>query len=492
MKWRISVGKQLSKQQQKAQIVPFLQDGQYYYNKGLKAYREQNFQKASKYLQRAVELDPKDSIKLSQLATIYTDMGNYSQSNELLLTILDEVDKDLTECHYFMANNYAHLGLFQEAYKCATEYANKEPFGEFIEENEDLIDLLTMEDDGEDPFLKDPDDLILKQDAAKTLLENSQFDDAILLLEEIVVEYPEFWSAHNNLSLAYFYVGEVDKAKEYLHIVLEQNPGNLHAYCNLLVFHYYERQDEKVAELAKTLSTVYPLLYEHRYKLGATFALVGYYPLAYKWLRSLHKQGFEGDDTFYYWLSHAAYFTGHVAFSEQMWERVLKENKDKAGSEPWNVDSLDDQRVQNMTLEERLYGIFLAAEMNNYDQINNYKVSTVPQSQLEKEFIKLVLSKDFRSSNEVTSLYHIVKELFVHCEQDEMMLFSLQILGHAYNNDQTLKNHLGWAAALDYVWKNKKNKSISQATVADMYDVSVSSLGKYVRIVRGISIVDET
>jgi tetratricopeptide (TPR) repeat protein len=79
MKWRISVGKRLSKKQPKAQVVPFLQDGQYYYTRGLKAYREQNYQKAIKYLQRAVELDPKDSVKLSQLATIYTDMGKYSQ-----------------------------------------------------------------------------------------------------------------------------------------------------------------------------------------------------------------------------------------------------------------------------------------------------------------------------------------------------------------------------------------------------------------------------
>ncbi|MGM0876731.1 MAG: tetratricopeptide repeat protein [Bacillota bacterium] len=482
------MGKQLSKQRQKAQVVPFLQDGQYYYNKGLKAYREQNYQKASKYLQKAVELEPKDSSKLSQLATIYTDMGKYSQSNELLSYILDEVDKEMTECHYFMANNYAHLGLFQEAYKCATEYANKEPNGEFIEENEDLIDLLTMEDDGEEPFLKDPDDLILKQDAAKSLLENSQFEEAILLLEEIVVEYPEFWSAHNNLSLAYFYVGEVDKAKEYLQTVLQRNPGNLHAYCNLLVFYYYERQDEKVEELAKTLSTVHPLLYEHRYKLGATFALVGYYPLAYKWLRSLYKQGFEGDETFYYWLSYSAYFTGHVPFAELMWERVLKGNKSKAGSEPWNIQGdLIGERVSSMTLEERLYAIFLAKQTNNNDQINGYQASNVPQSQLEKEFIKLALSEDYSSYDKITSFYRIAEELFVHSEDDKLFLFSFRILIKVYKNDYSLKNHLGWAAALDYVWKNQCNEPVSQAAVANMYGVSVSSVGKYVKLIKNMT-----
>jgi len=486
MKWRISVGKQLSKQQKNAQVVPFLQDGQYYYNKGLKAYREQNYQKASKYLQKAVELDPNDSVKLSQLATIYTDMGKYSQSNELLSYILEELDKDMTECHYFMANNYAHLGLFQEAYKCATEYSRIDPFGEFSEENEDLIDLLTMEDDEEEPFLKDPDDLILKQDAAKSLLETSNFEEAITLLEEIVEEYPEFWSAHNNLSLAYFYVGEVDKAKQYLQTVLERNPGNLHAYCNLLVFYYYERQDDKVEEIATVLSNVHPLLFEHRYKLGATFALVGHYPIAYKWLRSLYKQGFDGDEVFYYWLSYAAYFTGNVAFAEQMWERVLKENKDKEGSEPWNASGDANHRVSSMTLEERLYAIFLAVQTNNLNEISQYQASTVPQSQLEKEFIKFALSKDYQKFDKVSSLHQIAESLFAHSEQDELFLFSFRVLMKAYKENIALQNHQGWAAALEYVWRNEANQPVSQTNIASQYGISVSSVGKYAKLVKSM------
>jgi tetratricopeptide (TPR) repeat protein len=330
--------------------------------------------------------------------------------------------------------------------------------------------------------------LIIKQDAAKSLLENSQFEEAIILLEEIVVEYPEFWSAHNNLSLAYFYVGEIDKAKEFLQSVLQRNPGNLHAYCNLLVFYYYECQDEKVSELTKALSTVHPLLYEHRYKLGASFALVGYYPLAYKWLRSLYKIGFEGDDTFYYWLSYSAYFTGRVAFAEQMWEKVLKENKSKAGSEPWNTTSdLIGQRVATMSLEERLYAIFLATQTNNYNQIYGYQATNQPQSQVEKEFIELALSKNYSSDSKITSLFHIAKELFVHFEDDELFLFSFRILVKAYKDDYVLKNHLGWAAALNYVWKHERNEPISQTTIASTYGISVSSVGKYVKSVKNIT-----
>ncbi|MFC0274643.1 tetratricopeptide repeat protein [Metabacillus herbersteinensis] len=482
------MGKQLSKTGKKAQVVPFLQDGQYYYKKGLKAYREHNFEKASKYMKRAIELDPTDSEKLSQLATIYTDMGHYQQSNELLSHILKEVDIHLNECHYFMANNFAHLGLFQEAYKCATAYAEKEPFGEFIADNEDLIELLTIEDEDDGNFLQDPDDLIIKQDAAKSLLENSQFEDAILLLQEIVKEYPEFWSAYNNLSLAYFYVGEVEKAKAYLQTVLQRSPGNLHALCNLLVFYYYERKDDKVEELATSLSNVHPILFEHRYKLGASFALVGRYPIAYKWLRYLYKQGFEGDDTFYYWLSYSAYHTGKVEFAKQVWNRVLQENPQKEGFEPWDESKHGQHHYINMTVEERLYAIFLAAQTNNKQQIEEYQTARVPQTHFEKEFLELSLMKQkgdlSKVSSQVKCAFNTAEILYESTEDDNFFLFAFRILVKASKEKASMKNHAGWAAALSYLWKNEQGQKVSQANIAKEYNISVSTVAKYISYVK--------
>ena len=45
----------------------------------------------------------------------------------------------MTECHYFLANNYAHLGMFKEAYRHASAYLEKEEDGEFSEDAEDLL-----------------------------------------------------------------------------------------------------------------------------------------------------------------------------------------------------------------------------------------------------------------------------------------------------------------------------------------------------------------
>ncbi|MBJ7883144.1 hypothetical protein JEM65_21205, partial [Gelidibacter salicanalis] len=83
-----------------------------------------------------------------------------------------------------------------------------------------------------------------------------------------------------------------------------------------LVFYNYEKEEEKVNTLAKQLTHVYPILSEQRYKLGATFALVGEFEWAFKWLYSLYKTGFQGDSTFLYWLASAAYYTGHKTLAQ--------------------------------------------------------------------------------------------------------------------------------------------------------------------------------
>ena len=139
------------------------------------------------------------------------------------------------------------------------------------------------------------DDLIVKQEQARDLLESGSFPQAIEMLQDVVEEYPEYWSAYNNLALAYFYLGEKEKAESILEEVLERNPGNLHALCNKLVFAHYQGKQELVTSMLDGLKKIKPLFADQQFKLGATFALVGEHELAYSWLKKLYKQGFDGD-----------------------------------------------------------------------------------------------------------------------------------------------------------------------------------------------------
>ncbi|MUG89278.1 tetratricopeptide repeat protein, partial [Paenibacillus timonensis] len=130
--------------------------------------------------------------------------------------------------------------------------------------------------------LYEQDDLIAKQEQARELLETGYFPKAVELLNGVIEEYPEYWSAYNNLALAYFYLGETDKASDVLNQVFKDNPGNLHALCNKLVFAFYESDLNEVRALKDALLKVHPISIEHQFKLGATLALIGEYDKAYK------------------------------------------------------------------------------------------------------------------------------------------------------------------------------------------------------------------
>lgn len=483
---------------QKGKILTFVPTGEYYFTKGLKAYHRRDFTKAKKYLGRAMQLEPGEPMITCQLAIVSTELGEFENSNRLLHLILEELDQEMVECHYFLANNYAHLGFFKDAYHHAKLYLQLDPDGDFSDDTEELLELLTLESDEFEEELYEEDDLIVKQEQARDLLESGYFPKAIELLKDVVKEYPEYWSAYNNLALAYFYLGKAEKAKAILEDVLERNPGNLHALCNMLVFAHYQGQAKNVTEMLDALKKIKPLLSEHQFKLGASFALVGEYEYAYLWLKKLYKHGFDGDGPFYYWLAYSAYYTGNENFAFTIWKKVLEINPDKEGSEPWNVEQeqtagFEDhsssifQKLESDYVEERLFALFLTTVSPKKEEIITSKrlIQNHKFTALEKEYISLIRS----GRPSVTADAQEIAEIFYENYQPigtieaglYLMWFSVFI--EVSKANLSLKNKQGWAAAVEYVWNKLRSEKVSQQEIADRYGISAATIGKYVKLV---------
>lgn len=326
--------------QSAAKIIPFIHDGEYYFKKGLSFYRRRDMNKALKWLKRAVQMDENEPVFLCQLAAVYAECGDYDKSNKLLDKVVSEVEPEMAECYYFMANNYAHLGLFQEARRNAESYMEKAPDGEFLEDTEDLLEVLKLEVDALDEimFLDDEEEqLILMQEQARDLMEKGAFKEAIGTLLEIIEAYPEYWSAYNNLALAHFYLEEPLKAVKVTTDLLERNPGNLHGLCNLAVFYYFLGQDEELLKIKDQLFKIFPIDIEQRYKLGATLALLGSYENAYNWLKKLLKRGMGEDASFYYWFAVSAYYMGKDELARSAWKKVIELDPEKEHCPPWKT-----------------------------------------------------------------------------------------------------------------------------------------------------------
>jgi tetratricopeptide (TPR) repeat protein len=481
---------------QKGKILSFLPTGEYYFKEGLKAYHRRDYTKSRKYLERAFQLEPGEPMIACQLAIILTELGEYEESNRLLHMILEELDEEMTECHYLLANNYAHLGFFKDAYHHAKLYLEVDPDGDFAEDTEDLLELLSMESDDLEEELYEQDDLIMKQEQARELLESGYFEKAIELLHYVIEEYPEYWSAYNNLALAHFYLGEVEKAEDILKDVLVRNPGNLHALCNQLVFAYYQRETEKVEALLEGLQKIQPMLTEQQFKLGATFALVGEYEPAYCWLKKLYKHGFDGDAPFYYWLTYAAYYTDHESFARNIWKKVLELNPEKEGYEPWNdekgpapsygkTSNSAFLKLESEHLEERLFSLFLISLSPKKGALLA-SVKTDHLTQAERHYLSFLNKGKHtwaKDAHEIANhLYRYYKP--IGTEEVSLYLLWFSLFNELMKDRVELKNQKAWAAATDYIWNNGlRGVKVTQQEVADRYGLSSATVGKYVKLV---------
>ncbi|PLR87901.1 tetratricopeptide repeat protein [Bacillus sp. V33-4] len=496
------MGKDSEARQQRGKLLPFAPTGEYYFAKGIKAYQRRDLNKAKKYMHRAMQLEPGEPMIVCQLAVVCTELGDYQYSNSLLHTILEDLDEEMAECHYFLANNYAHLGFFKDAYHHANLYLDLDQDGEFTEDTEDLLELLTLEAEEFEEDLYDQDDLIIRQEHARELLESGHFPKAVAILNGVIKEYPEYWSAYNNLALAYFYLGETEKASGILDEVLKLNPGNLHAICNRLVFSYYENNAEEVNEIKEVLRKIKPISVEHQYKLGTTFALIGEYESAYVWLRKLQRQGYEGDGGFYYWLAYSAYFTGHEQAAKANWKKVLEINPEKEGLEPWNEDrhqanGLEEhipsimKKLASDYPEERLFALFLTSHSNKKNDIltSDETIANQKFTAIEKQYVVLLTTEAAGFEAHLAKMAHDTAELLyrshrpIGTKEAGLYLMWFSVFVEAVKAGLDLKNTKAWAAAIEYIWHKLRNEKVPQQTIAKQYGLSGSTLQKYVKIV---------
>ncbi|AQQ52656.1 tetratricopeptide repeat protein [Planococcus lenghuensis] len=486
----------------KENVVSFIPTGDYYFKKALTALNRSQFDKAQKYLRRAAELSPEDPMILMQYGVILLEIEDFDGALDALLTA-HAFDPAETDIYYFLAETYAHLGRFIEARNYATQYVEQDEQGDYIEESLEIIEFAEQEDwqlfDGNEAA---DSELYHRQEQARRRMEQGHFEEAVEMLEKLIDEEPDFYAAYNNLSLAYFYMGEAEEAEALLHEVLRRNPGNLHALCNLAVVYYYEK-NEDLAAVLKLLKKIKPYVFEHRYKLGATFALVGEHQEAFHWLRSLQRRGFEGDPGFYFWLANAAYHTGQPQTARQAWKQLVQMDSSKEGYEPWaeqsetlNMNALEHvrsflvEKLDHQLRSERLFGLFLLGKSSHKQEIIAHPkwLQTDELSVTETYVLGYTLGHQFNPSNpsekaflsfmEVTELLYGLEDMV---SEDNRDLFQLWFMlgDKALSQGYAFRNPRAIAAAAYYLSESARSSTGTKKEAASVFGVSVATLTKY-------------
>lgn len=318
------MAKQQYAPKKKSKIVPIHMGADFYYERAMRYLDKLNFQKALRYLRKAVEFEPNNPDYYCSMAGVLAELGKYEESNRILWHVLEEVDPSLDECYFYLASNYASMMEFKLAEQYVLRYLQNASNPFYAEEAEDLLDYIEFHVQTTPRETEDEEDVevVLQHDRARRLLEEGKFNEASRLLQTIVKEHPDFIAAQNNLALCYYYMGRFEKAMETVQQVLKEDPSNIHGLCNLAVFYSHLRQQDELNELLITLKKIVPYHFDLAYKLATTLGILGEDEAAYFLFRKMISQAGQGDLYMLHYAAVAAYNTQRWDAAEAFWRKV--------------------------------------------------------------------------------------------------------------------------------------------------------------------------
>lgn len=385
----------------KTNIISVYFDSEFFFERGLRYFQRYDFPKALKHFRKSVDVDPHNSKYLVHLAAVYTELGNYEESNQLLTCIVNNIDYCFTDCYYYMANNYAHIGDFDQAERYAQLYIQESQDGIYVEEAEELLDFIYFELDRSPRELDEENQLIGQHEKARMALEQGKFVKATRLLEEMVEEFPHFLAARNNLALSYYYLGHFEKAMEVINEILERDQANLHALCNLAVFLYHKERQDEAKQLIEGLKKVYPYHQEHQYKLATTLGILGEDARALELFSSLLKRGVFEDLSLYHYIAVANFNIGKTEKAIEYWCKLKSLNPNSEIAEYYLNIAEDPEILQSTKRLPYHYQLPFDVQLKKMDWFVNGKL---PKNLMRDPLIRSSLFWSLRYGDRETKL----------------------------------------------------------------------------------------
>ncbi|AMA71783.1 tetratricopeptide repeat protein [Aneurinibacillus thermoaerophilus] len=350
------MAKQQYAPKKKGKIVPIHMDADFYYEWAMRYLDKLNFQKALRYLRKAVEIEPNNPDYYCSMAGILAELGKYEESNRILWHVLDEVDPSLDECYFYLASNYANMMEFELAEQYILKYLQSFPEPIYAEEAEDLREYIEfhLQDRPRQSESDTSLEVVFQHDRARRLLEEGRFNEAARLLLSIIKGHPDFIAARNNLALCYYYMGRFEKAMETVQQVLEEDPCNIHGLCNLAVFYSHLRNQEKLEQLLAVLKKIIPYHFDLAYKLATTLGILGEDEAAYFLFRKMVPRTGQGDLYILHYTAVAAYNTGRIGEAESLWKKVERIDPSEKVA-PYYLRQIQQRKIGGQAISEASY-----------------------------------------------------------------------------------------------------------------------------------------
>lgn len=271
-------------------MLSFTQEPSFYAKTGRRYADQGALGPAFQNYRKAIDRDPDNIEYKLQLAGVLADMERYEESNQWLLRMTREVKPVPEECEFGIGYNYLCLQEYELAADALETFLQRHPYSDWAEQAEDM--LLFIE---EELQLMAEEEGISEETAqqaewGKQLLDKGRCKEAIAVLESVLKHAPKLSYAKNNLALAYFLNHEPDKASDLVRQMVKNEPDNVHAVCNLLIFANEKHSWQEEHALLEKLDNMQPEGLDEIYKAALTMAQAGWDESALKFFAQALEQ----------------------------------------------------------------------------------------------------------------------------------------------------------------------------------------------------------
>ena len=221
---------------------------------------------ALQYATKAVKLDSKNKYYYLLLAEIYERKLNYSEATKTYKKLIVEVPKS-EEYYYNLGELFYHQRNYEEAVKAFLKA--EEVFGKSLPLTQRIQEIYIKmgkmkeaEDQGQALIDAFPDEPDYQVSHAEFLFKNNQAEKSIVLLQEILKEYPGHSYARLLLSDIYQAQGNREKSDEELELVFHNSGTDLETKLNIIYGYLKARETDynktKALKLSEEVIKAHP------------------------------------------------------------------------------------------------------------------------------------------------------------------------------------------------------------------------------------------
>src|SRR5690554_1528973 len=183
------------------------------------------------------------------------------------------MEDGLSESWFWLALNHGQLQQYREAYRYLRKYLEYEPQGDYSWQAQEILDYLRTDLPMLSPGEKNQMDELCSRGIE--LVNQGKVQEAIQCFAQAETIEPGMSSPRNNLALCWLYLGDVEKAIETTEAVLDCEPDNVFANCNLAVFYQIIGDQLALRRQIQVLNGLWTEESQEILKLGTTFGVLG-------------------------------------------------------------------------------------------------------------------------------------------------------------------------------------------------------------------------